>query len=170
MSVLSDEVKMFLVQSLACFDTPKQAVAAVKERFDLVLDRRQVQKYDPTNANGNDELGEALKAVFFETRKRFLEQVADIGVAHKVVRLRRLDRYRQPARRPRQPPRRRADAGAGRQGMRRRLHQHAHSCRPWRRSDAGRGDVPHRPADRRSHRPAPGEGDGRGRERDPGRA
>jgi hypothetical protein len=93
MSVLSDEVKMFLVQSLARFDTPKQAVAGVKERFDVVLDRRQVQKYDPTNANGNDELGVALKAVFFETRKRFLEQGADIGVAHKVMRLRRLERY-----------------------------------------------------------------------------
>jgi hypothetical protein len=93
MSVLPDDVKIFLVTSLACYDTPQQAANAAKEMFPgLEIDRRKAHQYDPTSVSGR-ELGAALKAVFFETRKRFLEQIADIGVAHKVVRLRRLERY-----------------------------------------------------------------------------
>lgn len=88
---LSQEVKTFIVQALACYDPPSVVCVAVKEEFGLALDRRRVHRYDPTKKAG-DDLGAALKVIFDETRKAFLEETATIGIANKAVRLRMLDR------------------------------------------------------------------------------
>ena len=37
---LPDEVKAFVVQALACFDTPSEVAKAVKEEFGLVVSRQ----------------------------------------------------------------------------------------------------------------------------------
>lgn len=88
---LSMEVKTFIVQALACFDPPSVVCQSVKEEFGLTLDRRRVHRYDPTKKAGED-LGAALKGIFDATRKRFLDETAEIGIANKAVRLRKLDR------------------------------------------------------------------------------
>lgn len=93
---LPDEVKTFIVQALACFDPPSVVVAAVKEEFGLVVSPQRVIKYNPTKKSGED-LGQELKAVFEATRKRFLEETAEIGIANRAVRLRKLDRVAQKA-------------------------------------------------------------------------
>ena len=90
-NTLSDEVKTFIVQQLACFDPPSAVVKAVKEEFDQVVSPQQVETYDPTKRAGRS-LSEVYRAVFDETRAEFLTDTARIGISHKAVRLRTLAR------------------------------------------------------------------------------
>jgi len=83
--------KRFLVQRLACFDTPTVAAKAFKEEYGVELKRNRVSYYDPTTKMGA-ALAEDFKKLFFETRKQFLEDLESIPIANKAVRLRRLDR------------------------------------------------------------------------------
>lgn len=91
MTTLSDEVKTFIVQQLACFDAPSAVVSAVKDEFAVAVTRQAVEAYDPNKVQGQ-RLSEELKALFAATRERFLADQAAIGVSHRMVRLRRLDR------------------------------------------------------------------------------
>lgn len=70
MATLKGEVKAFIVQSLACFDTPSQVVELVKKEFGLNITRQQVESHDPTKANGRG-LAQKWVELFHETRKRF---------------------------------------------------------------------------------------------------
>ena len=90
-SKFNDEVKTFIVQSLACFDTPAVVAEAVKKEFGETITRQTVECYDP-----NKRAGRALSAkwrlLFDETRKAFLDDTSKIGISHRSVRLRALDR------------------------------------------------------------------------------
>lgn len=83
--------KRFLVQRLACHDTPTQAARAFKEEFGFEVKRNKVAYYDPTTKFGA-ALAEDLKAIFHETRKKFLTDLDAIPINHKAVQLRALDR------------------------------------------------------------------------------
>nr|DAE54884.1 MAG TPA: protein of unknown function DUF2280 [Caudoviricetes sp.] len=91
MAALKGEVKAFIVQSLACFDTPSQVVEAVKKEFGLSITRQQVESHDPTKANGRG-LAQKWVELFHEIRKRFQTELSDIPIANKAYRLRALDR------------------------------------------------------------------------------
>ncbi|MDS0990957.1 DUF2280 domain-containing protein [Citrobacter freundii] len=91
MAALKGEVKAFIVQSLACFDTPSQVVELVKKEFGLSITRQQVESHDPTKANGRG-LAKKWVELFKETRKRFQTELSDIPIANKAYRLRALDR------------------------------------------------------------------------------
>jgi hypothetical protein len=91
MAALRDEVKAFVVQALACFDTPSQVVAAVKAEFGLEVSRQQCEAYDPTKYVGRN-LHLRWKTLFEDTRKRFREETADIPIANRAFRLRALGR------------------------------------------------------------------------------
>lgn len=91
MAKLSDANKRFIVQALACWDTPSQVSDAVKEEFDLDVPRMQVAQYDPTKAAGKD-LAKKWRDLFEATRKRFREEVAEIPIADQAFRLRQLGR------------------------------------------------------------------------------
>lgn len=91
MATLSEDVKAFVVQALACFDSPSQVAQAVKEQFGVALDRRQVESYDPTKAAGKG-VAKKLKALFEETRAAFLKDAAKVPIAQQVYRLRVLQR------------------------------------------------------------------------------
>lgn len=88
---LSDDVKTAIVQALACYDTPSDVARLVKEDFGLVVSRQAVERYDPTKRAGVD-LSAEFKAIFEATRSAFLKETAAVGVSHRVVRLRRLQR------------------------------------------------------------------------------
>jgi len=88
---LSFVLKREIVQRLARFDTPGQVVKAMKADYGLGLSPQRVQFYDPTSKNGA-ALSDELKALFAETRKKFLDDLESIPIANKAVRLRRLDR------------------------------------------------------------------------------
>ena len=91
MATLTEPQKLFIVQALACYDTPTQVSNAVREEFGIEVDRRRVHEYDPTRLGGRG-LGKKLKAVFDETRKAFLADVSTIPIASQAYRLRTLNR------------------------------------------------------------------------------
>lgn len=91
MATLKGEVKAFIVQSLACFDTPSQVVESVKKEFGLAIPRQQVESHDPTKANGKG-LAQKWVDMFNATRERFQSEISDIPIANKAYRLRVLDR------------------------------------------------------------------------------
>ncbi|MEN3234722.1 DUF2280 domain-containing protein [Methylobacterium ajmalii] len=88
---LEDEVKTFIVQALACFDPPSAVVKAVKEEFDLAVSPQQVESYDPNKRAGRN-LSDEYRQIFTATRETFLRDTAAIGVSHRAVRLRTLQR------------------------------------------------------------------------------
>ena len=96
MAVLKNEVKSFIVQALACFDTPSQVVEAVKNEYGVVVSRQQVETHDPTKSAGK---GLAVKwaTLFHDTRKRFREETAEIPIANRAYRLRGLGRMAEKA-------------------------------------------------------------------------
>ncbi|TPW26021.1 DUF2280 domain-containing protein [Pararhizobium mangrovi] len=93
---LPDAVRTFIVQSLACFDTPSTVVAAVRSEFDHEVTRQTVEGYDPTKRAGQG-VSEKWRTLFEETRKAFIENTAQIGISHKAVRLRALQRMAEKA-------------------------------------------------------------------------
>ncbi|ACI55707.1 conserved hypothetical protein [Rhizobium leguminosarum bv. trifolii WSM2304] len=88
---LSDEVKTYVVQALACFDAPSIVAAAVKKEFGIEASRQLVESHDP-NKKAASGLAPKWKVLFEETRKTFLEDTASIGISHRAVRLRALQR------------------------------------------------------------------------------
>lgn len=91
MAALKPEVKAFIIQSLACFDTPSQVVESVKKEFGLTISRQQAEAHDPTKANGKG-LAQKWVDMFNATRERFQNEISDIPIANKAYRLRVLDR------------------------------------------------------------------------------
>ncbi|HCN47068.1 MAG TPA: hypothetical protein DIT18_16615 [Pseudomonas sp.] len=96
MAALSNEVKAFIVQALACFDTPSQVAAAVREEFGLEVSRQKCEAHDPTKRAGRD-LAKRWVTLFEDTRKRFREETADIPIANRAFRLRALGRMAEKA-------------------------------------------------------------------------
>ncbi|MDU9394544.1 DUF2280 domain-containing protein [Pseudomonas sp. zfem002] len=96
MAALSNEVKAFIVQALACFDTPSQVAAAVREEFGLEVTRQKCEAHDPTKRAGRD-LAKRWVTLFEDTRKRFREETADIPIANRAFRLRALGRMAEKA-------------------------------------------------------------------------
>lgn len=89
MATLSEPVKIYIVQSLACMISPQKVAEAVKQEYGLDIDRKQVQLYDPTKAAGKN-LSKKFVELFHKTRKEFRENIIDIPLANKAYRLREL--------------------------------------------------------------------------------
>lgn len=96
MAALTNDVKAFIVQALACFDTPTQVSQAVKQEFDIDVTRQQVEQHDPTKRAGAN-LAAKWRTLFEDTRKRFREETADIPIANRAFRLRGLGRMAEKA-------------------------------------------------------------------------
>lgn len=91
MAALKPEVKAFIVQSVACFDTPSQVVESVLKEFGIQITRQQVEQNDPTKISGKG-LAQKWVDLFNRTRDRFLNEISDIPIANKAYRLRVLQR------------------------------------------------------------------------------
>ncbi|ELY4627410.1 DUF2280 domain-containing protein [Franconibacter helveticus 513] len=91
MAALKPEVKAFIVQALACYDTPSQVVESVQEAFGLTISRQQVESHDPTKVSGKT-LAQKWVDMFNAARERFQNEVGDIPIASKAYRLRVLNR------------------------------------------------------------------------------
>ncbi|EEC2775957.1 DUF2280 domain-containing protein [Salmonella enterica] len=91
MAALKPDVKAFIIQSLACYDTPSQVVEAVQKEFGINITRQQAESHDPTKASGKT-LAKKWIEMFHATRERFLTETSDIPIANKSYRLRVLDR------------------------------------------------------------------------------
>ncbi|KYQ84274.1 hypothetical protein AWW72_10255 [Acinetobacter sp. NRRL B-65365] len=91
MAALKEPVKIFIVQSLACMETPQQVADAVKQEFNIEIERQQVALYDPTKATGKN-LSKKLKILFEKTREDFRNNVFDIPLANKSFRINELQK------------------------------------------------------------------------------
>ncbi|MDH2270121.1 DUF2280 domain-containing protein [Serratia marcescens] len=91
MAALKPDVKAFIIQSLACFDTPTLVVESVQKEFGLKITRQQVESHDPTKVSGKS-LAKKWVDLFYTTRERFKTEISDIPIANKAYRLRVLDR------------------------------------------------------------------------------
>ncbi|MCK4088305.1 DUF2280 domain-containing protein [Acinetobacter radioresistens] len=86
MATLKEPVKIFIVQSLACRDTPQEVADAVKQEFGIQIERQQVAAYDPTKSRGKD-LSKKFVELFHKTRADFDTGLIDIPIANKHYRL-----------------------------------------------------------------------------------
>jgi len=96
MAKLSEAVQRFIVQALACYDTPTQTAESVKEEFGIDVPRNQIGQYDPTKVSGR-QLAKKWRDLFTDTRERFRKEVSEIPIADQAYRLRQLQRMTQDA-------------------------------------------------------------------------
>ncbi len=91
MAAITNDVKAFIVQALACFDTPSTVVALVKKEFGVSVTIQQVSLYDPTKAAGK-ALSRKWVDLFNSTRRSCKAKLSEIPISNKAYRLRVLDR------------------------------------------------------------------------------
>jgi hypothetical protein len=89
MAKLNDAHKSFIVQALACWDSPSEVAEALREEYGVEAHRSQVAQYDPTRVAG-ERLAKRWRDLFEATRDRFRREVAEIPIADQAYRLRAL--------------------------------------------------------------------------------
>lgn len=93
---LTVEQRTFVVQSLACFDRPHEIAAALKKEYAVTISLQGIEAYDPNKSAGKN-LSKRWRAMFDATRNAFLTDTALVGISHRAVRLRMLDRMAEKA-------------------------------------------------------------------------
>ncbi|HDL6962235.1 TPA: DUF2280 domain-containing protein [Yersinia enterocolitica] len=91
MAALKPDVKAFIIQALACFDTLAMVAEAVQKEFGIKVTHQHVESHDPTKVSGKG-LAKKWVELFTVTRERFQTEIANIPIANKAYRLRALDR------------------------------------------------------------------------------
>ena len=86
MAALKEPVKIFIVQALACRDTPQEVVDLVKQEYGIQISRSQCQAYDPKKYSGRN-LSKKFVELFHKTRADFDAGLIDIPIANKHYRL-----------------------------------------------------------------------------------
>lgn len=81
---LSEDEKLFVVQQLAMYRTPSETAALVKEKFGKDASRQAMRRYSPEARR----VGKKWREIFDTTRQKYLQEIADMGVADAVYRLR----------------------------------------------------------------------------------
>jgi len=90
MATLKPEHKMFIVQRLACFDTPTLCAEAVKAEFGIDVVLPQILCYHPDRRQGA-RMSKELKNLFHETRRKYRDRTEDIPIANKTFRVEQLN-------------------------------------------------------------------------------
>lgn len=88
MAKLTEDQKNFIVEHLACYDTPQQVADAFEAEFGVPIRRQAVAEYDPTKKTP----GKKRVAMFEAIRARFLKDVSTEPASEKSYRVRRLAR------------------------------------------------------------------------------
>lgn len=87
---LTEPQKSFLIQSLACFETPTEAARAFKAEYGIEISPQRAEVYDPTKRAGV-RLSKQWRELFASTRKAFLDHIETyVPEANKAVRVRLL--------------------------------------------------------------------------------
>ncbi|EXS26731.1 hypothetical protein J690_2998 [Acinetobacter sp. 742879] len=90
MAALKKEVKLFIVRSLAVFNTPTETAELVNQEYGIKVTKQQCEKYDPTKRAG-ENLSEELRKDFEKTREMFLGKPEAIPIANLAVRMQRYE-------------------------------------------------------------------------------
>jgi len=77
---LKKQVQIFIVQQLACYETPTDVMRAVKDEFDLEITRQRIEYYDPTKSMASAGLSDSLTKMFWERREAYEQMEADKGL------------------------------------------------------------------------------------------
>jgi hypothetical protein len=94
---LTDEQRLFVVQALACFDTPARVRELLKAEFpEAEISVQGIESYNPTKRQGKN-LGQKWRTIFEETRKTFISDTSAIPISHRNYRLMVLNRMAQDA-------------------------------------------------------------------------
>lgn len=89
---LTDAHKSFVVQRLACFDTPKEVAEALKEEFRVEVTPQAIEAYNPARSAGK-ALAKRWRDMFEAARKDFLANAQSyVPIANKTVRLREMQK------------------------------------------------------------------------------
>jgi hypothetical protein len=91
MAKLTEPVQTFIVQALACFDSPTEVAKAVREEFGVTIDRQQAQQYHPER-RASKGMAEKWVKLFHATREQFLKEAGKVPIAQQAYRLRSLQR------------------------------------------------------------------------------
>lgn len=92
MARLNKRVKLYIVRSLATFESPTETAKGVQEEFGIQVTKQQCEAYDPTKKTGQD-LSEELKKEFFKIRKDINKNLEAIPIANVYYRLSRLQKF-----------------------------------------------------------------------------
>lgn len=90
MKKLPESVKRRIVEHLACFWGHAEVADLIDDEFGLRVTPRHVRAYDPTSSQC--VASPRLLELHAAARKRFELEVADIAIAHRSFRLKRLQR------------------------------------------------------------------------------
>ena len=85
-SDLSEDIKLFIVEHLACFDSPSVVVVEVEKEFGRKIARQTIEAYDPTKVQGRN-LSAKLREHFSKVRNGFLRDLDEVPIAIKAVRV-----------------------------------------------------------------------------------
>ena len=92
MARINKRVKLYIVRSLATYETPSETARGVQEEFGITVTKQQCEAYDPTKKTGQD-LSEEFKAEFYRVRKEMNDNLSAIPIANIAYRLKRLQRF-----------------------------------------------------------------------------
>lgn len=95
-AVLTGAQRRWVVRALARWNSPQEVARMVLKEFGVTITRQSVQQYDPTTDSGKG-LAPALKKLFFSTREDFVQNIEQLPLSHRAVRLDRLEREYQAA-------------------------------------------------------------------------
>lgn len=87
---INHEQKVFIIRSLAHFNSLTETARLFFDEYNIDFPLPAIQRYDPTKVRGHD-LKEEYKNLFFELRSQYMEQEQNIPIAHRFVRLKRLE-------------------------------------------------------------------------------
>lgn len=96
MANLSEPQKREICEALAGFSSPATIIAHFRSEHGIELSHKQVGRYDPTRPYF--DAGDNWREVFWGRRKAYLENVADVPIAHLGYRLQLLQQGAEAAR------------------------------------------------------------------------
>jgi len=88
---LTAEQRLYVIQRLACFESPTAVKNGLEQIFGVEVSRQLVESHDPTKVSGK-KLAKPLRETFRQVRARFLRDLTDVPIAHRAYRLRELQR------------------------------------------------------------------------------
>ncbi|MGI0526624.1 DUF2280 domain-containing protein [Rhizobium giardinii] len=87
---LTREQQTYVVQALACFDSPSVVAASLRKDFNVVLTPQSIEAYDPNKkAEGTCR---TMEGSLCRDTQDLRGDTASIGISHRAVRLRALQR------------------------------------------------------------------------------
>lgn len=87
---LPDAIKRRIVEHLACYQTHAEVAVLIADEFGVTLTPRHVRAYDPTSFQfaGSHRWQDYYQTV----RTRCAKEVGEVAIAHRVYRMRQLQR------------------------------------------------------------------------------